>query len=143
GKPLPEGVAIDKDGNPTTDPQAALDGAMLTFGSYKGSALSIMIELLAGPLIDDMTSLESMEFAEGAGGAPYHGDIIIAFDPDQFSGGRAQANQDRAERLFADIVDQGARLPSQRRFAARARNNERGYAEVPAQLYHDLLALLD
>lgn len=143
GKPLPEGVAIDKDGNATTDPQAALDGAMLTFGGYKGSALSIMIELLAGPLIDDLTSLESMEFAQGTGGAPYHGDIIIAFDPDQFSGGRRQANDARAERLFADILDQGARLPSQRRFAARARNTARGYAEVSAQLHHDLLALLD
>lgn len=143
GKPLPEGVAIDKDGNPTTDPQAAMDGAMLTFGGYKGSALSIMIELLAGPLIDDMTSLESMEFADGTGGAPYHGEIIIAFDPNLFSGGKVAQNGARAERLFADILDQGARLPSQRRFAARARNLERGYVEIPQQLHQDLLALLD
>lgn len=143
GKPLPEGVAIDKDGKPTTDPQAALDGAMLTFGGYKGSALSIMIELMAGPLIDDLTSLESMEFAEGAGGAPYHGEIILAFDPQHFSGGRTQQNDARAERLFADIIDQGARLPSQRRFAARARNQERGYVEIPQALYDDLLALKD
>lgn len=142
-KPLPEGVAIDEDGKPTTDPQAALDGAMLTFGGYKGSALSIMIELMAGPLIDDMTSLESMEFAEGAGGAPYHGEIILAFDPQHFSGGRTQQNDARAERLFADIIDQGARLPSQRRFAARARNQERGYVEIPQTLYDDLLALKD
>ena len=142
GKALPEGVAIDKDGKPTADPQAALDGAMLTFGGHKGSALSIMIELLAGPLIDDMTSIESMEFADGKGGAPYHGEIIIAFDPDLFSGGRVANNDARAERLFADIVDQGARLPSQRRYAARARNLARGYVEIPQQLHQDLLALL-
>ncbi|WP_323778880.1 Ldh family oxidoreductase [Leisingera sp.] len=141
GKPLPEGVAIDKDGKPTTDPQAALDGAMLTFGGYKGSALSIMIELMAGPLIDDLTSLESMEFAEGAGGAPYHGEIILAFDPQHFSAGRTAENDARAERLFADIIDQGARLPSQRRFAARARNLERAYVEIPQALYEDLTAL--
>ncbi|WP_170412239.1 Ldh family oxidoreductase [Ruegeria arenilitoris] len=143
GKPLPEGVAIDKHGNPTTDPQAAMDGAMLTFGSYKGSALSIMIELLAGPLIDDLTSLESMEFADGAGGAPYHGEILLAFDPAQFSGGRVDENDARAERLFADITDQGARLPSQRRFAARARNTERGYVEVAKTLHDDLQALAE
>lgn len=141
GKPLPEGVAIDKDGKPTTDPQAALDGAMLTFGGYKGSALSIMIELMAGPLIDDLTSLESMEFAEGTGGAPYHGEIILAFDPEHFSAGRTAENDARAERLFADIIDQGARLPSQRRFAARARNLDRGYVEIPQALYDDLIAL--
>lgn len=143
GKPLPEGVAIDTQGNPTTDPQAALDGAMLTFGGYKGSALSIMIELLAGPLIDDMTSLDSMDFAGTAGGAPYHGQIVIAFDPDLFSAGQAQAGSARAERLFADILDQGARLPSQRRYAARTHNHQRGYAEISRQLHDDLLALLD
>lgn len=141
GKPLPEGVAIDKNGLPTTDPQAALDGAMLTFGSHKGSALSIMIELLAGPLIDDLTSLESMAASDGLGGAPYHGEIIFAFDPNLFSGGRATANDARAERLFADIIDQGARLPSQRRYQARARNLERGYVEIPQALYDDLKAM--
>ncbi len=141
GKPLPEGVAVDADGNPTTDPKAALDGAMLTFGGYKGSALSIMIELMAGPLIDDLTSAESMAFAEGQGGAPYHGQIILAFDPYHLSGGRMAENDARAERLFADILDQGARLPSQRRFEARARNSERGYVEVPKALLVDLKKL--
>lgn len=141
GKPLPDGVAIDKEGQPTNDPDAAMAGAMLTFGSYKGSALSIMIELLAGPLIDDMTSMESMAFADGKGGAPYHGEIILAFDPAQFSGGKVAENDARAERLFADIIEQGARLPSQRRFEARARNLERGYVEISAALHSDLLAL--
>jgi LDH2 family malate/lactate/ureidoglycolate dehydrogenase len=142
GKPLPEGVAIDKDGAPTTDPQAAMDGAMMTFGGHKGSALSIMIELMAGPLIDDLTSQESMDFAEGKGGAPYHGEIILAFDPLQFSAGQSDRNDARAERLFADIIDQGARLPSQRRFAARARNLDRGYVEIPKALHQDLIALM-
>lgn len=142
GKALPDGVALDKDGNPTNDPDAALAGAMLTFGGYKGSALSIMIELMAGPLIDDLTSLESMAFAEGKGGAPYHGQIVLAFDPAQFSGGKLAENDARAERLFADIVEQGARLPSQRRYAARARNLERGYVEISADLHTDLVALL-
>lgn len=141
GKPLPEGVAINADGAPTTDPQAALEGAMLTFGGYKGSALSIMIELLAGPLIDDLTSLESMAFANGTGGAPYHGEIILAFDPAHFNGGRKVENTARAERLFADIIDQGARLPSQRRFAARARNLARGYVEMSGALLADIKAL--
>ena len=45
---------------PPTMREAALAGAMLTFGGHKGSALSLMIELIAGPLIGDMTSAESM-----------------------------------------------------------------------------------
>ncbi len=142
GKPLPIGVAVDRDGNPTTDPQAALNGAMLTFGGHKGSALSLMIELLAGPMIDDLTSMESMAFSEGKGGAPYHGEILIAFDPAKFNGGRGVENDERAERLFAEILDQGARLPSQRRYEARARNTERGYVEISEGLHQELLGLL-
>jgi LDH2 family malate/lactate/ureidoglycolate dehydrogenase len=141
GKPLPEGVAIDKDGQPTTDAEAAMDGAMLTFGGHKGSALSLMIELMAGPLIDDLTSKESMEAAGGKPEAPYHGEIILAFDPYLLSGGRVAENNDRAERLFADVIDQGARLPSQRRQAAQAFNSERDAVEIPKALYDELVAL--
>lgn len=142
GTPLPEGVAIDSDGRPTTDPDAALEGAMLTFGGHKGSALSIMIELMAGPLIDDLISLESAGAAGLPGCAPYHGQIILAFDPGLLSAGRAAENAARAERLFDEIVSQGARLPSARRHAARARNTARGYVEIPTALYDDLLALM-
>ena len=141
GKPLPEGVAIDKDGQPTTDAEAAMDGAMLTFGGHKGSALSLMIELMAGPLIDDLTSKESMEAAGGKPEAPYHGEIILAFDPYLLSGGRVAENNDRAERLFADVIDQGARLPSQRRQAAQVFNTERDAVEIPKALYDELVAL--
>ena len=56
GKPLPEGWAIDKHGKPTTDPAAALEGAQLPFGGYKGSSLALMVELLAGALIGDRFS---------------------------------------------------------------------------------------
>ena len=66
GKTLPEGWAIDAEGQPTTDPEAALAGAMLPFGEHKGSAISTMIELLAGIMIGDLTS------PEGAGCARVH-----------------------------------------------------------------------
>jgi LDH2 family malate/lactate/ureidoglycolate dehydrogenase len=47
GRPLPEGVAIDADGNATRDPTAALGGALLTFGGHKGYGLSFMVQALA------------------------------------------------------------------------------------------------
>ena len=46
GKKLAHGVAVDSSGKPTTDPDEALKGAFLAFGSYKGAGLSLMIELL-------------------------------------------------------------------------------------------------
>lgn len=120
GKTLPEGWAIDADGNPTTDPNAALEGgAMLPFGQHKGSAISTMIELLAGAMIGDFTSPEALEFLGTTTIAPRHGELILAFDPVRMSGGRADPAA-KGEALLNAIGGQGARLPSQRRFAARA-----------------------
>ena len=48
GEPIPEGWAIDKDGNPTTDAQAAVDGLVLPMAGHKGSGLALVIEHLAG-----------------------------------------------------------------------------------------------
>ncbi len=50
GEPIPEGWALDKDGYPTTDAKAALEGVLLTIAGPKGSALSLAIEFFAGVL---------------------------------------------------------------------------------------------
>ncbi|MFZ6048390.1 Ldh family oxidoreductase [Pseudomonas sp. CR3202] len=125
-KPIPLGWGLDANGRPTTNARAALEGAMQTFGGHKGSALAAMIELLAGALIGDMTSAESLAFDAGAGATPCHGELLLAFDPARFLGNAMEEGQRRAEQLFAAITDQGARLPSQRRFAARKRSEREG-----------------
>lgn len=77
GEQLPENVAIDKDGNPTTDPQEAMDGALLPFDkSYKGSGLAMMMEFLTGPLTGAHYC-----FSEGDWGT-----LFIAFSPDLLVG---------------------------------------------------------
>lgn len=126
GKPLPEGWAVDREGNPTTDPAAALDGAMLPFGAHKGSAISTMIELLAGAMIGDLTSDEALEYLGTTAILPHHGELVIAFSPRRFSAGRPGDPFRRAEALLDAIAGQGARLPSQRRFAARRETAQEG-----------------
>jgi len=141
GKPIPEGWGIDAGGQPSLDAATVLDeGAMLPFGGHKGSALSIMIELIAGPLIGDFNSVESMRHDDGAGALPYHGELILALDPERFMGADVDRSEASAEAFFDAIVDQGARLPSQRRHEARARSLQNGVA-IPQQLYDDLVAL--
>lgn len=125
GDTLPEGWALDRDGQPTTDPEAALAGAMMPFGAHKGSAISTMIELLAGVMIGDLTSPEALDVLGTTTLAPKHGELILAFDPERFAAGRGDPLA-RAETLFEAIAGQGARLPSQRRFAARAETQENG-----------------
>ncbi|HVV14868.1 MAG TPA: Ldh family oxidoreductase [Candidatus Paceibacterota bacterium] len=73
GQKLPENVAIDKEGNITTDPEAAMAGAILPFDrSYKGSGLAMVVELLAGAFTG-----ASVVFDEGDWGTSF-----IAFSPD-------------------------------------------------------------
>ncbi|ADP09730.1 Malate/L-lactate dehydrogenase [Erwinia sp. Ejp617] len=140
-KPIPQGWGVDRQGNSCTDPAEVLDhGAMLTFGSHKGSALSTMIELLAGPLIGDLTSAESLAHDAGSKSSPYHGELLIAVDPERFLGDAVAQHVARAENLFASVVEQGARLPSQRRYQARQQSLTHGL-EVCDSVYQDLLRL--
>ncbi|WP_304617870.1 Ldh family oxidoreductase [Paracoccus sp. (in: a-proteobacteria)] len=126
GKPLPEGWAIGPDGAPTTDPESGLAGAMLPFGGHKGSAIGTMIELLAGIMIGDLTSPEVLEQLGTTTLAPFHGELVIALSPEAFAAGRPGDPFARAELLFDAITGQGARLPSARRFAARAASQADG-----------------
>ena len=132
GKPLPEGWALDAAGQPTTDPEAALRGALLPCGGHKGSAISTMVELLAGAMIGDLTSPDSFEHLGSMDLLPHHGELILAFDPARFAAGRSDPLA-RAEQLFDAIAGQGARLPSQRRFAARARSAAEGVTLTAAE----------
>ena len=134
GKPLPDGWAIDAEGRPTTDPEAALAGAMLPFGGHKGSAIGTMIELLAGVMIGDLTSPEVLDYLGTTTLAPFHGELIIALSPEAFAKGRPGDPFARAETLFEAIVGGGARLPSQRRFAARKVSEAEGITLTAAEI---------
>lgn len=139
GKSLPEGWAIDRDGQPTTDPEAALAGAQLPFGGYKGSSLSLMVELLAGALIGELSSRESSAHDVNQTGAPFGGEFLIAIDPARCAPpGQAPDHDVRAERLFSDVLSQpGTRLPSSRRYTERERSMVEG-VEVAAPLLQTL-----
>lgn len=143
GEPIPEGWAIGPDGAPTTDPAAALAGALLPFGGHKGFALSLMVELVAGPLIGDLTSRQARAVENGDGGPPLGGELLIALDPAVFGVEDLPARLGVAREIFTLAKAQpGVRLPAERRYAARARTREEGVT-VPAALHRELLALRD
>jgi LDH2 family malate/lactate/ureidoglycolate dehydrogenase len=135
GEQLPYGWGIDPQGQPTTDPASALSGALLPFGGYKGSALSMMVELIAGPLIGEMTSRQVAALGHKDGGPPPGGELFIAIDPAGLGG-------QSAESFFENALSQpGLRLPSDRRLAARARSMAHGI-NISADLLTQVRALL-
>ena len=126
-KALPPGWAIDAAGEPTLDPAQALAGALLPFGGYKGSALSMMVELIAGPLIGEPTSRAAAALDNGDGGPPLGGELLIAMSPEVFNAGQPDAWHEQAESFFAEARRQpGIRLPSDRRHDARERSERDG-----------------
>ncbi|MFV2053588.1 Ldh family oxidoreductase [Aliiroseovarius sp. YM-037] len=109
GEKIPEGWAVDKDGNPTTDPEAALQGSLVSTGGYKGWGFGLMAEILAagmtgGVLSQDVKPLKAPE------GAPHDlGQFYLLIDP-SVSG----AFPDRLRQLAEAInAEDGARMPGQ------------------------------
>ena len=117
GHKLPDDAGLGPDGEPTNDPNEVLKGVILPFGGYKGSAISIMVELLAAGLTGDQFSWEAKENDNGDGGPAKGGELIIALDPAVLAG-------EGWEKHCAEFFDkleglEGVRLPGARRHKNR------------------------
>ena len=138
GQPVPIGVGIDKDGNDTTDPAEILDGGVqLAFGGYKGSAIALMVELMASSLIGERFSHEAKAAHNGDGGPPVGGEFVLAIDPTAASGGEGWAAHGDSILTRIEQMD-NARLPGARRHANRAKG---GPAEVSDAVLAEIAAL--
>lgn len=118
GTSIPEGWALDAAGKPTTDPAAALAGTMLPLGDAKGTALALMVELLAAGLTGANYAADASSFLDAKGDPPGTGQLLIAIDPSAFGGPDMLAHFATLARAIEDQA--GARLPGARRLAARA-----------------------
>lgn len=135
---IPEGWAVDAAGAPTTDPTAALEGALLPLGGAKGSALALMVEVLAAALTGSAFGWEASSLFEGEGAPPDLGQTLLALDPGALSGG-AFASRMAALAGVVEAED-GARLPGDQRLEARARTGARGLF-IPEALHDEIAAL--
>ena len=137
GHELPLGTGIDKEGNPTTDPNKILEGMLLPFGGYKGSHFSMMIEFLAGPLVGETTSFLTKENNLDDGGPPLGGELIIAMAPEIIS------DLDDWEKNSEPFINKlsnlnGVRIPGKRRHNNRETRNS---VEVNSDLLQKIYSL--
>lgn len=118
GHKVPLGTGLGADGELTDDPNEILKGVLLPFGGYKGSAIAMMVELMAGPMIGESFSFEAEEVDNHDGGPAQGGEFILAIDP-KIMGGENWAVH--AEKLFEKLESiDGVRIPGQRRHILRA-----------------------
>jgi LDH2 family malate/lactate/ureidoglycolate dehydrogenase len=94
---VPPGSLLDKDGNPTTDPQALYEGGMLLpFGGHKGSALAALSVLLSHVLVPGSEDSETF---------PLSGTLIVAVDASLFR------NRSIVERETDAVIDRIKSVP--------------------------------
>lgn len=127
GGSIPEGWALDRDGQPTTKPEDALSGTMLPIGEAKGTALALMVEVLAAVMTGAALSMDASSFFTAEGPPPGVGQFLMAIKPQD---GLFSA---RLEALLGAIeAMDGARLPGSRRAEAIRSAEDQGL-EVPAR----------
>ncbi len=132
GTSIPEGWAVDAQGLPTTDPQKALQGALLTFGGSRGANIALMVEVLAAGLTRAHWSLDSPSFLSEAS-SPGAGLVLAVVSPGLLDPGF----EDRIEAQVARLSDLGVYVPGRGQLALQARA-ERDGLRLPASLVEDL-----
>ena len=133
GERLPPGMGVDSLGQPTQDPKAILEGgALLPFGGHKGSALSMMVELLAAALTGGNFSFEFDWKSHPGAKTPWTGQLLIVIDPSKAAG---QGFAERSQELVRQMHGVGLkRLPGDRRHNQRARSQVEGIALEASEL---------
>lgn len=139
GEPFPEGMLLDRDGNPTIDPASFYQGGMLLpFGTYKGSGLALMMEIIP-VLLADFAPVSSPEFKPG------NPTLMLAINIEAFT------SRDRFERLVQELLARCRRVPPAAGFDEvllpgdkEARSVETRLAEgipLPDSVWNDLTTL--
>jgi (2R)-3-sulfolactate dehydrogenase (NADP+) len=131
GERIPLGWAVDASGAPTTDPEAALGGALVSAGGYKGWGFGLMVELLAAGMTGSVNSLDvaGLKLPDGA---PHGlGQFYIVMDASTYS----PDFYDRFARVAEAVAAQeGARMPG-------AQRREMDVVAVPDALWDSVVAL--
>lgn len=136
GKRVKEGIGLDKMGEPTRDPAAIIQGLLLPFGGHKGSAISLMVELLSAGLTGDFFGFESEAQNHDDGGPALGGEFIVAYSPNMIAGDRWSEHTESFITRFKGL--DGAYLPGERRYAKR---RDQGTRQINKTLYDTIMRL--
>ena len=124
-KKIPFGWAIDKDGIDTDDPKEALKGTMLPFGDAKGSALALMIEILAAAITGSNFAYQADSFLDTNGKPPNVGQLLIIIDPEAMGSKKRFFNK-IGSMMESILAQEGTHLPGSNRFELRKKAVKEG-----------------
>ncbi len=139
GEPVPEGIGYDKDGNPSTDAAAILDGSVSTFAGHKGFGLSLLVQLLGGPF--------SLAGIPGANEADGSGTFVLAIDPGLLAGKEEfmKRSTELVEQIHAAKPLPGKQvvLPGERGDELARAAEQSGEVEIAESIWQELANFVD
>ncbi len=146
GEPIPDGWAIDEQGQATTDAARALKGAVLPMAGSKGYALALVVEIFSGILSGAAVGPQVKNPYNDYSGAPDVGHFFWALNPAGFGPVdalyEALLDLERNIRQVPPIEGASIRLPGERSNATRRESLDRGIP-LDTDLLHDLTGLAD
>ncbi|SFL16655.1 L-2-hydroxycarboxylate dehydrogenase (NAD+) [Methanobrevibacter olleyae] len=141
GEEIPPDTAIDKDGKPTTNPEAALEGTILPFGGVKGYALSFMIEIMCGPLVNAAFGTKVTGTAGDYKEDCNKGDLFIAINPEQFVS--IDKFKEEVEEFVKEVRESGNTFVPGDLEVKRIAENEKNGLPIDEKLYETLKEICD
>ena len=137
GREVPLGTGLDANGQLTTDPAEIAKGVLLPFGGYKGSAIAMMVELLAAGMTGEQFSFEARDTDNKDGGPPRGGEMIIGMSPNIIAGPGWQVHVEAFMKKMTSL--DGVRIPGARRHKNRL---DKGPRQVNSTLVDTIKELL-
>ncbi len=137
--PIPEGCAVDKDGNPTTDPIKALEGCILPFGGPKGYALALAIEMLSA--IGGAEVGSKVKGTATAEDRCTKGDLFIVINPEFYMG--KEEFKKKVDELMEEVKSAGENVLIPGEIEEKNKEKNKSGILIDIELYNNLKEICD
>lgn len=124
--PLPAGWALDTDGEPTTDPDAAWEGAVLPVGGYKGMGIAMLVQTLSNSMLANSPAVNR-------GTTSSMGGLLMVFNPALINDG-FQADVDGWLATYLNAAGPGGRYPGAQAAQSESERKSQGIPIPPVLL---------
>ena len=146
GKKIPEGVALDKFGKPTTDAKKALEGVQLPIAGFRGSGLAWMVDILSGVFTGGNHAGRVKDPFTNFSGPQNIGHLFIVMKPNLFVGNNFNSRiKDNIKTIKKLPKIKGVKeilYPGQNKFN-RYKDNLKKEIPIPKNILSDLKSLID
>ena len=143
GKKIPEGVALDKFGKPTTDAKKALAGVQLPIAGFRGSGLAWMVDILSGVITGGNHSGKVKDPFDDFSGPQNIGHLFIVMKPNLFVGNYNKRIKENIKKIKKLPKIKGVKeifYPGQNKFKRYKTNLKKGIA-IPKNILEDIKKL--